>query len=65
VHIGSAAFLRLWGFTYVFIDGDTLFVWWDKKRLGKPSWLDYVLSDILVLLPILLFWLINSLLVKG
>lgn len=40
-------------FTYVywseFIDD-----WWDEKLASKPSWLDYILTFLLLILPVLL-----------
>lgn len=41
-------------FTYVMWDGDnaTAGKWWDEKRAAKPSWLDHLITMILLVLPI-------------
>lgn len=42
-------------FTYVLWDSDTNIPdWWDEKLASKPSWLDYILTYLLLILPILL-----------
>jgi hypothetical protein len=42
-------------FTYVLWDSDVNIPdWWDEKLALKPSWLDYILTYLLLILPILL-----------
>lgn len=40
-------------------------IWWDKKLAGKPSWLDYILTYLLLILPILLTIPLTHLLYSG
>ncbi len=49
-------------FTYIYWDGDIPSNnSWNEKLASKPSWLDKLLTYILIILPILIFWLINFL----
>ena len=50
-------------FTYVLWDGDipTAGSWWNEKLTSKPSWLDHLLTYALLVIPIVLFWLVNLL----
>jgi len=42
-------------FTYVLWDSDVNIPdWWDEKLALKPSWLDYILTYLLLIFPILL-----------
>ena len=47
-------------FTYVFWDSVLGIETWDKKLAVKPSWLDYTITYILLILPILLIVPINK-----
>jgi len=47
-------------FTYIYWDGDIPSnTSWNEKLASTPSWLDRLLTYILLILPILIFWIIN------
>ena len=48
-------------FTYVLWDGDipTVGNWWNEKLASKPSWLDHLFTYLLLIIPILFFWIVN------
>jgi len=49
-------------YTYVFWDGDipTVGSWWNEKLASKPSWLDHVITYTSFLIPIIIFWFLNT-----
>lgn len=48
-------------FTYIQWDADLPATndWWDEKIASKPSWLDRLITYIILLLPIVIFWFVN------
>lgn len=48
-------------FTYVMWDEQVSVIgdWWNKKLATKPSWIDYVCTYLLLILPTFMYWIFS------